>query len=550
MRDPGGGRPGGLGRAGIVAGIVAVVALHLALVMPNHLDRITPAGLARLSVELIAILALLALARGRWRAPVEWAATVFVSLALVLKIADAGAFMAFARPFNPVLDAHLLSSAMDLVGGAVGRAGALAAAAGAVLAVVAVVVAVRLAVTAAGRLARAIPFRGMATSVGLAAVAWTGLGFAGAGLSPRLPLASAQSLDAVVVHVRETARSLGDLHRFREEAAVDPWASVPPERLLTALRGRDVVVAFVESYGRTVIDDPRYAGPVRALLDDAGGRLAASGVGVRSAWLTSPTVGGMSWLAHATALSGLWVDNQRRHDSLMTSDRMTLNRAFGEAGWRTVGLMPAITMAWPEGAFYGYDALYPAADLGYRGKPFNWVTMPDQYVWSALRDLELDRADRPPVMAEIALISSHAPWTPVPRMIPWADVGDGRVFDAMATEGDPPDVVWKDSDRVRRQYRETIEYALSVIASYATTFDLSRTVLVVLGDHQPAPLVTGEGAGRDVPIHVITADAAVLDAIAARGFTDGFRPGPEAPVLRMDRLRDLLLETFSPDAEP
>jgi hypothetical protein len=541
---------GGRGWFGIAAGIVAVIVLDVALVMPNHVDRITAGGLLRLSAELIVILALLAVARGRWARPVEWIVSGFVSLALVLRIADAVAFAAFSRPFNPVLDAHLLSSAMDLLSGAVGRAGALAVAAGSVLAVVLVVVLVRWIVHAAGRFARDLPARGLAAGLGFAAFAWAGLAFAGAGATPRLPSAATESADAIVLHASETARALGDLRRFRAEAAVDPWADVPADRLFTALRGRDVVIAFVESYGRTVVDDPRYAPSVKAVLDDATRRLAAKGVGVRSASLTSPTVGGMSWLAHATALSGLWVDNQRRHDSLMTSDRLTLNRAFARAGWRTVGLMPAITMAWPEGAFYGYNALYPAADLGYRGKPFNWVTMPDQFVWTALRRLELDHSDRPPVMAELALISSHAPWTPVPRRIPWAEVGDGRAFDAMAAEGDPPRVVWQDTERVRRQYRQTIEYALDVIASYAETFDMGRTVIVVLGDHQPAPLITGDDATRDVPVHVISGDATVLAAMADQGWTDGFRPGPSAPVMRMDRLRDLLLTAFSPDARP
>ena len=43
------------------------------------------------------------------------------------------------------------------------------------------------------------------------------------------------------------------------------------------------------------------------------------------------------WLAHATLLSGLWVDHQQRYRTLVGGDRLTLNRAFSRAGWRTVG---------------------------------------------------------------------------------------------------------------------------------------------------------------------------------------------------------------------
>src|SRR5690606_4076998 len=181
--------------------------------------------------------------------------------------------------------------------------------------------------------------------------------------------------------------------------------------LFERLQGKDVVVVFVESYGRTALEHPLFAPTLNSVLERAETSLDEAGFATRSAWLRSPTVGGLSWLAHATALSGLWIDSQLRHDSLLRSERPTLNRLFQQAGWRTVGVMPAITMPWPEGSYYGYDQFYAAADLGYRGAPFNWVTMPDQYVLSAFQQLERNTHPRTPVMAEIALISSHAPWT-------------------------------------------------------------------------------------------------------------------------------------------
>src|SRR5690606_1805535 len=103
----------------------------------------------------------------------------------------------------------------------------------------------------------------------------------------------------------------------------------------------------------------------------------------RSAWLTSPTFGGQSWLAHSTFTTGLWVDNQRRYESLFVSRRETLMHDFRRAGWRTVGVMPQITHVWPEGAFFGFDKIYTAPDLGYAGRHFNYVTMPDQYTLAA-----------------------------------------------------------------------------------------------------------------------------------------------------------------------
>ena len=58
-------------------------------------------------------------------------------------------------------------------------------------------------------------------------------------------------------------------------------------------------------------------------------QLEEPGFASRSAFLTSPTFGALSWLAHATLQSGLWIDSQQRYDVLVTSSRLTLSRLFG-----------------------------------------------------------------------------------------------------------------------------------------------------------------------------------------------------------------------------
>ena len=138
----------------------------------------------------------------------------------------------------------------------------------------------------------------------------------------------------------------------------------------------------------------------------------------QSAFLTSPTFGGISWLAHSTLQSGLWIDNQQRYDELVASDRFTLSDAFKRAGWRTVGDVPSNDRDWPEGtSFYHYDQIYDARNVGYAGPKFSYATMPDQYILPAFQRLELAKPDHAPVMAEIDLVSSHTPWTPLPHMV-------------------------------------------------------------------------------------------------------------------------------------
>ena len=72
-------------------------------------------------------------------------------------------------------------------------------------------------------------------------------------------------------------------------------------------------------------------------------------------------------------------------------------------------------------------------------------------------------------------------------------------------------------------------------------------VVVMLGDHQPATIVSGPDAGFDVPVAVIARDPAVLDAIDGWGWGDGLRPDADAPVWRMDAFRDEFLAAYGPN---
>ena len=69
-------------------------------------------------------------------------------------------------------------------------------------------------------------------------------------------------------------------------------------------------------------------------------------------------------------------------------------------------------------------------------------------------------------------------------------------------------------------------------------------MLVVLGDHQPATIVTGQGAGHDVPISVIARDPAVMEQVGGWAWEDGMSPSPGAPVWPMASFRDRFLTAF------
>lgn len=530
-------------RRGTAVTVLAALLVGGIVLLPSSPAQLTPAAFLRLPLELILAGALLMVLPRRVRRVATLVLGVALGLLLVLTLFDLGFASTLARPFDPVLDWRLFTDAYRFVEGAAGGAVAVVVAVAAgVLAVLALAVPVR-AVRRLDAVAARHPRRAWQGLAGLA-VAWVVAILLGVQLVPGLPVADDSTSTGVRARVALVQEQLRDRERFAVELARDPFRGTPPEQLLTALRGKDVVFAVVESYGRNAVSSPRLT--VAPVLADGDRRLTAAGYGVRSGWLTSSTAGGGSWLAHASLLSGVWVDNQQRFDTLVASDRFTLGTAFRDAGWSTVGVMPNTTAPWPEGQrLYGYDTLATGADLGYAGPPFSWSAMPDQYVLAAFQR-QFRAPAQQPVFAELALTSSHAPWTAVPRPVPWEGVGDGAVFDGTSASGnaDTAVIFSLDPEQVRDGYRSSVAYSLETLVSWVETYGDDDLVLVVLGDHEPTPLVTGDPASRDVPISVVSRDPAVLDRVAPWGWTDGLTPAPDAPVWRMDTFRDRFLTAF------
>jgi hypothetical protein len=542
------GRRGWRRLAGWTFTVLAALLVLFALLLPNKTGRLTPEAFVRIPVEALLGAALVLVLPARARRVVAALAGVVLGLMVVIKILDMGFYTSLARPFNPALDWILFDDAMGVLTDSIGRAGAIATAVAVVAVVLAVIVLLPLAVLRLTRLV--VRHRTTTTRAGaVLAVAWLACAALGAQFVPGMAVADRSTTGLLYHRALQAHAGLNDQREFAVEAAVDPFRDTPGDQLLTGLRGKDVVLAFIESYGRDAVQDPKFAPQVGALLEEGNHRLAAAGFASRSAFLTSPTSGGGSWLAHATLASGLWINNEGRYRALVSSDRLTLSSAFRRADWRTAAVMPALKRAWPEGDFYEYERIYGIDDLGYRGPRFSWAPMPDQYTLSAFERL-VHTPGHAPVMTEIPLVSSHMPWAPVPRMIDWNDLGDGSVFGPMVEEAESTEDVWRSRTTLRAAYRRSIEYSLNSLISYVQTYGDDNLVLVFLGDHQPTPIVVGDNATWDVPITIVARDPAVLDRISGWGWDEGLKPGPGAPVWPMSAFRDRFLTAYGPQPQP
>jgi phosphatidylglycerophosphate synthase len=529
--------------------IVALLFVWVALVAPDHPARLTLSTFLRLPLEGIAVLALALALPAKGRRVLAWIVGPILGLLVIVKILDMGVYATFDRPFDPVADWRYTGIGIETLRDSVGSRDADLVVAGAAMLIVAVLVLATLAVLRLTRVAAGHRRWSLRAITALGAV-WILCWAFGAQLVSGVPFASASAATLAVDEVRAVRSGIKDRELFAGELQRDRFRDTPADQLLTGLRGKDVIIAFVESYGVIGLQDSVVSPHVDAALADGTERLQAAGFRARSAFLTSPTFGGASWLAHSTLHSGVWVNRQWRYDQLVASDRFTLSQAFKRAGWRTVDDVPANNRDWPQRLFYGYDKVYDQRNLGYLGPTFAYAPMPDQYVLLALQRLELAKQNRPPVFAEVDMVSSHAPWTRIPELIDWDDVGNGSVFNSMPVDEVSTGALWSDHDQVRAAYGRSVEYSLNALFSFVERYGDDDLVLVVLGDHQPSTIVTGlhPELSHDVPISIIAHDPAVLDQVAGWGWEDGLRPSPQAPVWPMSAFRDRFLTAF--DTQP
>ena len=527
------------------ASIAAPVLVWAALVAPDHPADLRLTTFLRIPVEALLIVAAAVVlpARPRWLLAVL--AGLMLAWLTVVRALDIGFGAVLDRPFDVINDWYLIGPALGVLRDSVGPTRTMLLTALVIALFIASTVCITAAMIRVTRVAARHRAGSLQTVVSLGLVCALGATLSvTAGV--RAPFVSVTAAKVLVNEVQLVRTSLRDQRAFHGGvSAADPFARTPQADLLAGLRGKDVLLVFVESYGRVAVEDSAESRSVDAVLGSATASLRSAGFSSRSAFLTSPTFGGSSWLAHSTLQSGLWINNQRRYGELLRSGRFTLSEAFQRAGWRTVVDIPSSKSPWLEGrALYHFQTMYGTTDVGYAGPSFSYAKIPDQYTLAALYQRELAAHPRKPVMAEVDLVSSHVPWAPLPRMVPWQDLGNGKIFGPMPSQGQQAAELFRNRNKVPAAYGKSIEYSVTALTSFLQTFADKNMVVVMLGDHQPATVVSGYFASHDVPITIIARDNAVMRAIAPWGWQDGMLPSKDAPLWPMDTFRNRFFTAF------
>jgi hypothetical protein len=528
---------------GVLLTVLAAVLVYAALVAPDQHTKLTPGAFVRIPLEgIVAAVVVLILPRLA-RTIVGALIGVFLGLLILVQALDYGFWTFLNRQFDLVADWGLLDDGVNFLRDAIGRAGSICAVVLAVVLTVGVVVLLALSVVRLGKVA-ARHRTGTAIGIGVAALAWAVCALLGLQFVAGMPVAAHSQADLVRTRSQMVRAGLADQKAFAAAIKVDRYRTTPGSELLTGLRGKDVVFSFVESYGQSALTDPKQAAIVDPALAAGQRQLASAGFAARTGYVRSSTFGGYSWLAHSTFQSGLLIDGQQRYRNVVTTDRLTLTGSFRRAGWETVAVEPDNTYNWPEGDFYGYERVWDQRTLGYAGPHFGWSTMPDQYTLAQFQKDEYGKP-HPPMMAEVTLTSSHTPWAPIPQLVGWDQIGNGAIYGPMAKAGKTPEQVWKDSGQVKTEYARSVAYSVGSLISWVQKYGNDNLVLVFLGDHQAASIVSGADATRNVPTTIVAKDPKVLDKMASWGWASGLKPDPAAPVLPMESFRDKFLDTFS-----
>jgi hypothetical protein len=312
---------------------------------------------------------------------------------------------------------------------------------------------------------------------------------------------------------------------------------------LDKLQQADVALFLIESYGQTVFADPRHLERIQPGLTAFQQILETNGLDACSNFFASPTYGGTSWLALGTLESGVRVDNQMKYNYLLNSKVTPLARFFNQAGYLSVSVMPGTILPWPQGAFFGYQRTYYAWDFSYKGPPFDWSPMPDQFVLNAIAESELSQRQQPRFL-RVELTSSHAPFShQPPYLADWSRIGDGSIYHDLPPVAFP--VVWPDLSQAGEAYISALIYDFKVLGDYLPRHFKKNTLIIILGDHQPNGQLTGGQDSWSVPVHVISNRQDLLKPFIDRGYTPGLIPAQPPPHRGMETFLADFLTAFS-----
>lgn len=529
----------------IIVGFTAVVALLLVF-FNTEFNIFTQQWVfqARLPIELMIVI-LLAATGAAWPTvrPISLVvAATFLSIGGLLHLIDVASSAIYGRPIDLIFDAAQIPNVLDLIASSMGW---VIVAPLTIAAIVALLGVIALFAIAALRLG--FQMRGLVGSTGakravaallllvLAQTAdLTGL------LSNTAKASSAPAFQAASYHAKILSLWFDDGRAVIEEYRRQRGQIRDGETTLPRLADINVYLIFVESYGASLLEREAHREVMQGIYNRYTPSLDGGDRETVSTLVESPTYGGLSWLAHLTVTSGAWVDTNLEYRAYLRSNLDTMQKILARGGHETTLFMPGIQRYWPESALLNFDHVYTAGDLAYDGIRFGYFGIPDQFTLERIP--QLIASDRPNFV-QVALISSHYPFRPIPPYIEDSSkILDGKAWSPAAeAAGSFTTADWADP---ADGYIAGASYSLRAAFDFAERHTTPDDLVIILGDHQPWSIVSGNLGGRAAPIHVITGRKDLLACFQADGYRPGLAPERGMVAYGMDWILQRLVAHF------
>jgi phosphoglycerol transferase MdoB-like AlkP superfamily enzyme len=297
----------------------------------------------------------------------------------------------------------------------------------------------------------------------------------------------------------------------------------------------DIYLIFVESYGSVLYKRQDYREAYTSLLAQLQRQLYQDGWHAASALSEAPVWGGGSWMSYTSALFGIRIDTHPQFLSLLdkyqTVNYPDLGHYLKSQGYEYVRLSSLSDELKEEEqlkykTFYGVDRWLRYRDLNYQGPNYGWgPAPPDQYSLNFAQDTIASDGETP-VFFFFITQNSHYPWLPLPTI-----TDDWRTLNAKTapSPSPPPEPI---PHEVRRaNYMDAIEYQLRFLTDFILKTGDDDSVFVLIGDHQPQR-VSRQSDGFETPIHIISKDAAFVDAFLDYDFVKGLEINEITPTMR------------------
>lgn len=299
----------------------------------------------------------------------------------------------------------------------------------------------------------------------------------------------------------------------------------------------NILLIFIEAYGSVLGCVSPYDMEYTNHLKKIESNLTLSGWKSASTFSNSTVLGGRSWLGFTSLLAGIKIDNHLAYEKLikLNTNYPHLINTLNTQGYSTYRLNTLSnfgedfkTIDSIAGNFFNVNSAWTKFNnIPYQGYRYDYFGgVPDQYALNYWDETVLNKFKQPYFLFFITL-NTHAPfYLPPPLVANWKDL------DAIKTS--PHRKVRAESGKPIDRYAKGVHYILSTLEQYILNKADSNTLILLIGDHQPAGMeymIKGKTDLYANPFHIISKDERWISLFIDKGFQPGMVPKLQKPSL-------------------